>query len=382
MATVLMAAGCSGTDDVLPDTPDGVDDDFMHFRLDFPVHTSAEPEVTGSNLDPLTNYLNKEESVLLISQRTQDHSISFEDFIGSSTNAYLFKYVWDGTEAESVESGMAPNWESGYNFFPMEGWGNMLNWTAAIRNGAFGSSYAFGALYYPVENEQRTAVEPDQTTLEGLGKSNVLGAYHLTESLYERFRFRLYHLMACIRVSILIPEERTDAETGTTGFPERTVNATALGLQRDFVIDWGARSSEEPPILKADETLATRSNINMFAHPVAGTRETEEIDLTNFSLEGSDKVRRYTFTVVFPAQTLSNTDNILQFDIMNQRGTRVESTYYWSTSQLMNNLQVSPGTITNLILYLPREENNALLIRSEIIDWNHTDASVTVVPEK
>lgn len=356
-------------------------DDAVNFTLDFPTRSVGAETTDESNLDPLYDYFNKNESILLIAQRTQDHSISFEDNNGDGDNQYLFKYVWNGDEANTLESDKTPNWGSGYNFSSLESWENPLTWSTAIKNGAFGSSYAFGALYYPIDNSIRNSIEDNQSELEGLKKSNILGAYHLTESLYERFRFRLYHLMACIRVTIQIPDKRTEEDGGFTGYDDRVFKAYMLNVQKDFVIDWGAGSSEEPPILRADDSSETRpTKINMFETPVTN-HEPVEIDLSNYGLEGTDYVRQHTFTVLFPPQTLSNTKDILQFDMMRANGRQVDIQFTWSTSQLITNLQVSPGTITNLVLYFTREENEALLVRSEITDWTHTDTTVTVTPE-
>lgn len=379
IALTCPVAGC-GQDDDNTGIREMIDDAII-FALDFPSRSVGAETTEESNLDPLLHYFNESESILLIAQRTQDHSISFEDNNGDIDNQYLFKYVWDGEEANTMESDKVPNWGSGYNFTPLESWSNPLTWTTAINNGAFGSSYAFGALYYPVENEARNAIEEDQSELEGLKKSNILGAYHLTQSLYERFRFRLYHLMACIRVTIQVPEARTDEDNGTTGYEERVFKAYMLDVQKDFVIEWGTGSSEEPPILRADETSTNRpGKVQMYETPVNG-HDLKEIDLSNYGLEGKDMVREYTFSVLFPPQTLSNTKDILEFDMMNARGNRVETYFYWSTSQLIKNLQVSPGTITNLVLYFTREKNEALLVRAEILDWTHTDTTVTVTPE-
>ena len=377
--TVSFLSGCNDYEA----TVEADKEDNLIFSLDFPSR-SVGNDITVSNLDPLENYFNEEKSVLLIAQRTQNHSISFDDYNGDTKNGYLFKYVWDGKEANPIEGEKTPNWEAGYNFKNLVGWDNPLNWTKVISNGALGSSYAFGALYYPIDNEQRSSIEEDQSTLDGLGKSNLLGAYHLTESLYERFRFRLYHLMACIRVTILVPAKTENDDPKNPGFDERNMKAYMLKMKKDFIIEWGDRSSEEPPILKDDESVSDRYNITMYPHPVTGNRDPFEIDLSYFGIEEpeTDQVRAYTFTGLFPPQTLSNTDNILEFALMRSKtSNNVDTRYYWSTSQLIANLQVSPGIITNLVLYLPRTENNAILLRSEIIDWDQTDASFTLTPE-
>lgn len=353
----------------------------INFVLEFPTRSVGE-ETVNSSLDPLKNYFKKNSSILLISQRTNNHSISFDDYLGTDLNKYLYKYVWDGNEASPLEGNGTPNWVTGYNFSCSPDWKNPLNWSTVMGNGAFGSSYAFGALYYPEDNSERSSVETDQSTQRGLNKSNMLGAYHLTESIYERFRFRLYHLMACIRVTILVPDEIMDEEKGKTGFGIRNISGTILNLNPNFSIDWGARSSEEPPILKADVATDPKDfkNIKMFSEP--SEDKIIEWELSYFGLEGKDKVREYTFTGLFPPQTLSNTDNILKFEIYKERSTRdIDETYYWSTSQLTTSLQVSPGTITNLVLYLPRTANNAILVKSEIIDWNKSDVDVTLIPD-
>lgn len=360
------------------DSGTSTESDPQNLFINFPTRGNGLTFDTDVTLDPLASYFDKEKSVLLIAQRTNVQSISFNDMLNDAANHYLYKYVWDGTEAQVAPD--TPNWESGYNFIPYPAWSNTLNWETVISNGAFDNSYAFGALYFPVLNEQISSVATDQSNLESLMMSNILGTYHLTENLYERFRFKLYHVMACIRVTILVPEYQTNEESGATGFNEATVEGQLLGVQPNFTIDWGSRSSEEPPIVKNDETMPETADIIMYPHPVEGTREVVEYDLSDFGLSGNEKVREYTFTVLFPSQTISNTSNILRFLIMENIGT-VSASYVWSTSQLSTNLQVSSGTVTNLILYFPRTENNALLIKSEILNWNQADTDVTLTPE-
>lgn len=358
------------------------DNQEIDFTLYFPTR-SVGNELETSILDPLNDYFTKDESVLLISQRTQNRSLSFKDEIDDgSKNDYLFKYVWDGTEAETSESGNLPNWGNGYNFKSSSGWGNPLTWTTVMNHGAYGNTYAFGALYYPKDNSEKSSVETDQSSLDNLKKSNILGTYHQTENLYERFRFRLYHLMACIRVTILVPYLKTDDVNGTTGFDERNIVANLLNLKKDFTIDWANLSSEERPVLKEDENITTTTNIKMYLQPVSGDRQNVVWNLSNFGMEGSDEVIEYTFTGLFPAQFISNSTNLLKFDIMQKNSTRnIETSYYWSSIQLSTSLQISSGTITNLVLYFPRGDNNAILLKSEILDWNHADTNVTITPE-
>lgn len=363
--------------DVVPSGEDLVD-----FTLEFPTR-SVGKDMTESTLDPLSDYFTAEESILLIGQRTQNHSLTFDETnADGSQNDYLYKYVWDNKEANEA-GGDSPNWTTGYNFKALESWKNPLTWSSVIGHGALGNSFAFGALYYPIDNSERTSVETDQSDIEGLKKSNILGTYHQTNSIYERFRFRLYHLMACIRVTILVPVQKTVEGKGVTGFDgDRKIDATMLKLIKDFTIDWGELPSDYPPYLMADESTGTPSDIKMYPHPVDAPREIKEWDISNFGLEGTDEVKEYTFTGLFPPQTLSKTNNILQFDIFAQNSSRNKDTsYVWSTSQLMANLKVTAGTITNLVLYFPREDNNAILVKSEILDWGKTDTTVTITPE-
>lgn len=362
------------------ESPSNPSEDILDVTLFFPTRSVGNDD---GKLDPLTNYFTQNQSVLLIGQRTNSQSLSFDDEASDGTkNNLLYKYVWNGQEANDV-SGNSPNWNEGYNFKPLSSWGNSLTASNVQSRGAFGNAYAFGALYYPGGNSQRNDVETDQTNLDALKSSNLLGAYHQASLYNERLKFRLFHLMACIRVTILVPVSQTDEENGTTGYDERKIVATMLNLKKDFIIDWGNRSSEEPPVLKEDETIEERSDIKMYPHPITGERTIKEQDLSPFGMKGTDRVREYTFSGLFPPQSISNTDNILKFEIMQEKSsTRPDATYYWSTSQLMTNIQVSPGTITNLVLYFPRGENNALLIKSEIIDWGHADSTVTITPER
>ena len=353
--------------------------------LVFPTR-SVGIDMTEKELDPLENYFTPEESYLIIEQRTQNHSLSFEENISDTNpNGFLYKYVWKkgendkGTEANTVISGDTPNWNDGYNFTALPAWNNPMKWETILSNGAIGTDYAFGALYYPVDNGGRRDIETDQSTLEGLKKSNILGTYHSTSTPYERLRFRLYHLMACMRVTIWVPVEKTD-ETGQTGYKGvRKINATMLNLIKDFNIEWGSLPSDYPPSLMADTETGVAGKISMYPH--TAPTESKNVDITVFGLEGTDDVYEYTFTGLFPPQTISNTADVLQFDIMNENGRQIVASYTWSTAQLMSNLEVNSGTITNLILYFPRGENTALLVKSEILDWEQADTVVTVTPD-
>lgn len=352
------------------------------FSLEFPTRADVGDD-SSSGLDPLAYYFTDDKSILLIEQRTVEHSLNFNDIdeITGQKNKFLYKYKWEGKEANTTESGEAPNWNIGYNFIYDTEWNNPMVWSTVKENGPFNASFQFGALFYPIENQIRTTVETDQRSLENLGKSNILGTYHRTQALYERFRFRLFHLMACIRVNILVPDMRIDEKDGLTGYDERIISAKLLNLYKDFSINWGTASSDEPPTLQADETTGTKADILMYAHAV-DSRELITVNLSNFGLKGEDNVRVYTFTGLFPAQTLSNIDNILQFDIMDRKGENPEANFYWSSSQLTTYMPVSQGTITNLVLYLPRIGNEAIIATSQIIDWDKTDSSLTLTPEE
>lgn len=313
-------------------------------------------------LDPLEYYFHPGESVLLISQRGQ----GFEPF--SEVNpTKTYKYTYYVNEEA--------NWDYGYNFEPFGE--DALDWKL-IADNQFNGSYAFGALYYPIENEQVTAIQEDQRSYNNFIKSDILGTYHSTSELESRLRFRLFHLMACINLKLLVPDW---SEEDNTGFFDNAVKESRLlNTITNFDLVFGNKSTEEPPTAST-EKLNESIIRDVLMHPVDPSINRDIIiqDLTDFKVElKEDKVREYRFQVLLPTQTLSSDNALMRFTLTRNGN---EKHYTFSSKNIQTgSLSVAQGNMTNLTLYLPRFKNEALLIKAEIVNWKQGDSDFTARP--
>lgn len=366
-AVLLLLTGCGKTDD--ESLTQGTGSRSSEFDIEIPGAGSA------SGGDVLNEYFIEGRSIILISQRGNNLSIDFNDYIISQDdpsvtlpNPNLYKYVY--------YSNPEADWDAGYNFMP---YGNYeLNWDAMLANPLNGE-YSLGALYYPVEYEVMESVETDQSKRENVLRSNILGAWHRTNIPRDRLRFRFYHLMAALRVTLLIPAWEPE---GNSGFGENAAaSGTTLNVKKDFIIDWPIQDSEYSPVpqLKPD---AVSTDITMYLESVSNETETiEQHSITpNFPQE-TDTYRRATFTVLIPPQQLINEGTpAMRFVLSTIGGT--ERTYVWYASDLIDSsLTLGRGSVTNLMLAIPRSENNAILIKAYVEDWIPADSEFAVIPE-
>ena len=321
--------------------------------------------------ESLEDYFVEGRSTLLISQRGNNLNLSFDDEILQDgemvENHNLYKYTW--------YSNPAANWEEGYNFQPLGD--KALDWDE-IATQPFGSGFAFGALYYPVEYRVNNTVETDQRNYNDLLRSNPLGAWHITNQPKSRLRFRLNHLMAAIRVTLLIPDWNP---ADNSGFGEDAAqDAQLLSVMKDFNIDWQLASSEEP-VVATSPNDGDRFDIHMYLESVSN--EVETLNLSEMSPHLPDieeTVRRATFTVLFPSQQLDSYNPIMRFTMKTMGGS--EKNYLLYPGDLeKQNLSLLGGSITNFFLYLPRRSLNAIVIKAHIVDWTDADSEFTVIPE-
>ncbi|MCH5239051.1 MAG: hypothetical protein J1F38_02405 [Muribaculaceae bacterium] len=325
-------------------------------------------------------------SVIFVSQQTE-RVAPFQNEDG----IYSYKFIEDN-EAD---------WEDGYNFTPLD-MNDPLEWFKIGNGGSFRGGFALYALYFPGRDEISRkeennkiiySVEPDQTTLENLIKSDILGAYHSNPTLFTRLRFNLFHLMTYLRIRLYVPVY--DAETKTGYYDDALISANLDNTSTDFTIEWSTiRSSDtEGPAISP---LAREGTILMYQHPLGddNNRETMLIRYEDFipkdyfeqPIEGDyDNVRVYDFSVIMPMQLgtkdadgkdMSYTQtNFLNFILRSNSG--AENKYIFNQALTANstgsNLQLTQGVFQYLELYVPRVGNKVIYVNGNMKPWlNHT----------
>lgn len=317
---------------------------------------------TNAVTDILDDSFENDFSVIYISQRGPNNvDPEFEN--PNSENLYTYVF-YDNPSA---------NWDGGYNFSPVGA--KELDWDNIGRIGMIGSSYIFYSMYYPEDNKVRFEVEEDQSSLTNLRKSNILGARHTTADLNSRLRFRFYHLMVFLNVTLYVP---VYDETDNSGFLENALDqGTAININRHFHVDYASN-----PGADASPTVAlTGTELNdilMYVHPGFEETEINVADYYPWGEKETDRVRKYTLSVIFPAgQDITDRD-LLRFMLHTPGGTIKK--YVFSTLQNIQ-LQLSKGAVAQLALYLPRKENNTILINAEVVDWSNSSSEMNVVEE-
>lgn len=323
-------------------------------------------------VNKLNDYFIDGRSVIIISQRGTSLSMTFNDTTLDSNgneipNENLYKYVYYTNDAAT--------WEAYSNFQPYDG--RALNWDYIMKD-RWNGEYALGALYYPVEYNVYNSVEQDQSSDENLKRSNILGAWHRTNDK-TRLRFRFFHLMEAMRVTLLIPEwDPAD----NSGFDEdAAVSGSMLGMIKEFDIGWSADlSSEEFPIAQYIQGMEP-CDITMNLESVDNTpRKIRYNELSDTFPELEDVVRTATFVVLFPPQQPVTNGPAMRFVLKTLGGT--QKSYVWSTNNFYGSLESWGGYVNNLTLYLPRKASNAILIKGHILEWIEADSQITVIPDE
>lgn len=301
----------------------------------------------------------------------------------STATSNLYTYEWYENEDA--------NWESNeeFNFAPLPP-SPPIYWDVVKDYGQVGNSFSLYGMFFPVNQQIRFNVETDQTDLNNFQVSDIMGAYHATSALYTRLRFRFFHLMVYLRVTLYVPTYEISGDE-TTGYDaDALYSAYVVNPMTNFGINWRAnRSSDTEAPLVQSATSQTRGNIYMYNHP-GGGEEISEIPVSTYYPQGeltTDEVRTYEFSVLFPPQTF--TGNILCFQLQtpgqqNADGEAKYVTYYFSASQLTtdnNDFRFTQGTLQHLALYLPRHANETVLVGAEIIDWTNASTGMTVVEQ-
>lgn len=318
---------------------------------------------------------------------------------GTDSYPNLYQYVFE-------TKNYIPEWEDqplgagGYNFFP-EPVENKMDWDDIKYWGLNNNGFALFALFFPYDNELNLnfQVQQDQTTLPALRKSNFIGAYHSSAGAYTRIRFRLYHLMAYLKVTLYVPvyndDDRDDKNNKIrTGFPADALQkAEVLNVFTDFSINWYAnRSSDTSPACSAIST-GNRSDVFMYIPPMdsyadgvppvvtikTGAFYAQDDPL--YDPDATDQCWEITLSALIPAgQDYADTKqdwtngNILRFNMRQNIGD-VPKRYVFNGSNAMNligggdPLTISQGNIQHLSLYLPRKGAAAILLGANVEDW-------------
>lgn len=327
-----------------------------------------------------------EGSLLYFSQLGPASDPNFEDE-SEEKSPYLYIYAYNERTA---------NWAEGYNF-SLYGDRKAFDWEMVKSIGSVGNAFSLYAFYFPVGNRVKFSVEENQAgaaetpyDTSNFMKSDIMGAYHATSSLYTRLRFRLFHLMVYLKVTIYVPVYEDNlsgdhAEASYSGFKAGALKgAFVMNANTDFTIEWHAnRSSDtEAPLVRT--TDGSQKNITMYRHEGDEERILEEFDVRGYyDKEGAlqtDRVREYSFSVLFPSQTFA--DNFLCFAL--QAPDESMKYYYFSGSQIMGesgDYRLTQGTLQQLYLYLPRTTNETVLVGANILPWSDASTDMTVTQQ-
>lgn len=278
------------------------------------------------------------------------------------------------------ELGNGADWDKGYNFVPMFGENDeepfknfKMDWKTIKSYGSLGNAFSFFAMYYPGGNPIfQTYTHQSACDLAMMKRMDIMGAYHTTPSLYTRMRFKLYHLMVYVRVTVYVPVMEItykDGEAiGYTGFGRNAFDEnTDLGKNNGrpavyitghntwddskgrtvsikHSMDWRAnRSSDEAPLVQASNE--SKAILAMHRHATFGqfdeqqgfteknvdgewghylpdmpadeaSPEVFEIDRSIFMTVPSgenpvEKVRRYEFSAIMVPQSIGKGSNLL-----------------------------------------------------------------------
>lgn len=325
-------------------------------------------------------------SILYISQMGPDNNRN-PNFDNPSTDAVPYQYQYAYNENNEAD------WDEGFNFSTEQDRLPII-WKTVKQLGSVGNSFSFYAMFFPLSSAPVFSVNSDQTggvdnpyDDTKFKQSDILGAYHATTALFTRMRFRLFHLMTYLKITLYVPIYQ-DAITGNdqtySGFEAGALTeAYLLGATTDFSIDWRAdRSSDtEPPLVK--NSNSTPTPIKMYMHEPE-FNEPIEITVSNYDknpqLE-TDNVWAYNFSVLFPQQPK---DNIRLCFPIKSKDDNVKY-YYFSASNVKDgtgDFDLKQGTLQQLYLYLPRKDNETILIGAKILPWGNSTSDMTVYEQQ
>lgn len=357
-----MIALMSCQEDIKDDASLATKNDEIEFELAF-----ASRATNPDNLEDLSQYFYYDEeegksSCILLSQRSTSLSLNFTND-ESNTNCYRYSY-YPNEQA---------NWDEGYNFTSDQ----PLTWERILANGQFSNGYAFGVLYFPRDYDYVEEINPDQSDYNNYMESDILGAWHRTSRLYDRLRFRLNHLMCKLKINLYVP---VFDEKQSNGYDVDEIIASTIGFRTDYSIEWGDRITELPPIARPSAAVEGKSD-DIIMYQGEDPIDIEKFQLSNFNIVDLDfdHVKKYSFEVLFPEQTVKG--DFLRFTFLQNK---VEKHYVFNSAYLTQNANgfaFVAGEITQLELYLPRTDNKMVVLSAIINKWNEAKASFTITSE-
>ena len=390
------------------DSDDGDNDSSDQFDIKKPVYTLT----LGSG------------TILHVSQQTANQTPFSDDEVTYSYQ-YIDEYQYDGDDAW--------NDDNCYNYTPYLQ-DTPLEWSKIYSLGTYAGGYAMYCMYFPLEDSVPRRnntdgsityyVQDDQSTVENLMRSDILGAYHSTSAVFSRIKFRLFHLMTYLRIRLYVPVYRDDLNTG---YRDGALNyATLNNASPHFSIEWGTiRSPDtEGPVISGLEEDKLRSilgdeaslssSIKMYQHPLPeGVAEYPKTRIKykeflpkNYFDQGLeddyDDVRIYDFSVIIPVQgnktkivdgqetsvPFTDTD-FLSFYLRTNAG--AETKYYFNGSfkgqyvpepgsGFTNELSPIQGNYQYLHLYVPRVGNEVVYLGAYVNPWEQKGSEMLLQP--
>ena len=378
----------------------------------------------------------QDESLLFIAQKTPQISPVFPtDWTDKEKyrNLYVYKYQ-ENSDA---------NWDEEYNFVT-DSRSRPIDWSTIRSNGSDGNAFKFFAMYFPGGTPQPSVSQwQSNASMTALSACDVLGAYHATPSLYSRMRFKLYHLMCYVRVTLYVPvvepvygddglpvgysgfdtnafEDNNSSFGGTRGQPGCYIGSGGTKvIAIRYKVDYTAnRSSDnEAPLIVPDYTTdsSNPAGVSMYLHREFGVdnengaSEILEIDKSLFmndvpEKERFEKVRRYEFSAYIPTQDESwlynksyNPDKNLFYMTLKTPGSPPltggsdtqpsDGTYkhfYFTANYLKlqdHSVVFTQGTLQHFYLYVPRSGNNTITIRANVVPWTEVSTDMTVTEQ-
>lgn len=347
--TLIFLGACSHNEELAPE--EGVSPRLVEFDISITRDDTSIPKE-----DP-NIYFKNGESCVLISQAvgTSDNNIDFSE---NSDNCY--KYVYNGNPDA--------NWDEGFNFESV----NPISWDKVYLNGQSGNGFAFAALFFPRDYKEVYEIPYDQRDQNVFIESDVLGAWHRTSSYGDRLRFRMYHLMCLIKINLYVPV--FDEEKGN-GIDPDYVTATAINFNTSYSVLYGDRTTDLALILNATGEISN----DIYMYQTEEPSIIEDFETDAFETPGLDKVRKYSFQALFPYQT--KTGDLFRFTL--GRGDMSYNYLFKNSgeSSSSNNIMFEQGHINYLELYLPRADNEIVLLRATLKDWNSANATFTITEE-
>lgn len=385
-AAILMGA-CSEHEEGTQPTSEYCNDDCIFVAKNDVRKASGVGEDDTEETEPIIIGGFEKGDLLYFSQMPQGKDPNFSDFDKDALN-YLYIYEYNETENAS--------WSEGYNFQVHED-KKGFNWDDVLKVGPSGNAFKFFGFYFPVDQTPTWCVQTNQTgskedgySKENFMKSDIMGAYHATSSIFTRMRFRLFHLMTYLKVTLYVPvydgSSDNPDDLSYSGYNEGALQGGyVMDAITDFTIEWAvAKSSDSEAPLVQTKADAKKQHIQMYRHQ-SDESSIKSLEVADYYSEpvdgitdGVDKVRTYHFSVLFPTQNFDG--NFLCFALQTPGGTT--KYYYFSAAQLISHdgdsFGLTQGTLQQLYLYLPRKTNQTVLVSAKILPWKDATTDMTV----